>query len=90
MSGEPLYLTLIRQGDTLVADLAEMAPVVPRHACQIEESLLRDINRELALIATRDHTQVWLSTAQRTAASQRVEQDLKRLGRLIFSHLFRV
>ena len=39
-ASEPLYLTILRHGETISIDLAEVTPVVPRGQTQIEESLL--------------------------------------------------
>jgi hypothetical protein len=40
----PLYLTILRQAETIAVDLAAVDPVVSRGQLQIEDSLLTEIN----------------------------------------------
>jgi hypothetical protein len=83
MASEPLYLTILRQGDTITTDLTQIEPVVPRSQLQIEESLLLEIGEELARITALANR----STVLGTAAADGFYDALKRLGGLIFSHL---
>jgi len=62
MASAPLYLTILRQGDTITTDLAAIDPVVPRSQLQVEESLLLEIGEELARLT---------ALANRSAAPER-------------------
>lgn len=91
VAAEPLYLTMLRQGDTVIADLTEVDPLVPRCQIRIEEQLLTDIGAELARITALANTRAVLgglgASGGREATSASYEA-LRRLGALIFSHLF--
>jgi hypothetical protein len=86
----PLYLTILRQGDTIAADLAAVDAVVPRGQLQIEDSLLTEINAELARITALANKQVTLSTtgASATEVASSANRAMQRLGGLIYAHLF--
>jgi CHAT domain-containing protein/Tfp pilus assembly protein PilF len=86
----PLYLTILRQGDTIAVDLAAVDPVVPRGQLQIEDSLLTEINAELARITALANKQTVLTTTSTAgaAATSSAQHALQRLGNLIYSHLF--
>jgi CheY-like chemotaxis protein len=89
----PLYLTILRQGDTLAMDLTESDPVVPRGQIPMEEGLLTEIGEELARITTLANKSSALRTAGTAAlvdAPQGFHAALQRLGGLIFSLLFPV
>jgi class 3 adenylate cyclase/CHAT domain-containing protein len=91
MASESLYLTILRQGDTITVDLTEVNPVVPRSQVQIEEGLLAEISEELARITTLANRSAILNTARTitgTEAPDSSHMALQRLGALIFSHLF--
>jgi tetratricopeptide (TPR) repeat protein len=90
MAAEPLYLTVLHQGDTIVADLAAVDPLVPRGQIQVADGLLLEINAELARITALANKQVALHAAGGldTDANGHPYQAVQRLGRLIFSHLF--
>jgi DNA-binding response OmpR family regulator len=77
----PLFLTILRQGDTITVDLTEVDLVVPRGQMQIEENLLSDIDEELARLTT---TSIEATSGQ----PDNTHLPLQRLGSLIFSHLF--
>lgn len=91
MIAGPLYLTILRYGDTVAMDLAEVDPVVPRSQIQIEERLLTEINEELARITTLANKETALQGSKaptRVDLSRSALGALQRLGGLIYSHLF--
>ena len=91
MASEPLYLTILRQGDMITVDLTAVDPVVPRSQVQIEEGLLTEISEELGRITTLANRSVLLDPARISAgadAPNSFHPALQRLGELIFAHLF--
>src|SRR5215471_3359694 len=91
MASAPLYLTILRQGDTITIDLGEVDPVVPRSQVQIEEGLLTEISEELGRITTLANKSALLDPSRVSAgadAPDSFHSALQRLGELIFAHLF--
>jgi predicted negative regulator of RcsB-dependent stress response len=90
MTSEPLYLTLLRQDNFIVTDFNQIETLVPRSQLPIEEGLLTEINEELARITSLANKRLELPPGQAhgAAVSIRFHEDLKRLGELIFFHLF--
>jgi len=90
MASEPLYLTLLRQDNFIVTDFNQIETLVPRSQLPIEEGLLTEINEELARIISLANQRLELPPGQahEAAVSTRFHEDLKRLGELIFFHLF--
>ena len=88
----PLFLTILRQGDTITVDLTEVAPVVPRGQIQIEESLLSEIGAELSRLTTlaNQHRALSPPTSAEVPGGQLDDAALalQRLGALIAAHLF--
>ena len=86
----PLFLTLLRQGDTITADLTEADPVAPRGEIQIEAGLLTAIDEELGRLVAMGNAQQAFNTADTEVAVEQTDDAqaaLQRLGGLIFSHL---
>ncbi len=75
--GQPLQLTILRQGDTLLLDLAEVGSLIPRSEVRVEEGFLRDLVGELETAGTRGVTEGGVTALR----------ELERIGGLIFSHL---
>ena len=90
MTSEPLYLTLLRQDNFIVTDFNQIETLVPRSQLPIEEGLLTEINEELARITSlaNQHLELPTGHAHGATVSTRFHDDLKRLGELIFFHLF--
>jgi predicted negative regulator of RcsB-dependent stress response len=90
MTSEALYLTLLRQDNFIVTDFNQIETLVPRSRLPIEEGLLTEINEELARITSLANKRLDLPPGQGhgAAVSTRFHEDLKRLGELIFFHLF--
>ncbi len=87
----PLFLTILRQGDTITVDLTEVAPVVPRGQIQIEESLLSEIGAELSRLTTLANQHRALSPTSAEVPGGQLDDSalaLQRLGGLIAAHLF--
>src|SRR2546422_58170 len=90
MATEPLYLTVLRQENTIAVDLTEVAPVVPRGWLQIEDGLLTEIGEELARITALANKWAVLGAsgvAGKLASVEGAHHDIQRLGALIFAHL---
>ncbi len=79
----PIYLTLTRQDNRLVVDLAVPDPVMPRTHVDFPEDLSTEIGEELTRIATVPQTR--RPAVEDTADA--VYADLQRLGRVISAHL---
>jgi hypothetical protein len=84
----PLYLTIARQGNTITVELTEVAEVLPRERRPIEENLLTEISTELNRMLMLAHLQDCLDTPTTFGQPDTLDIALRRLGRLIFSHLF--
>ena len=48
----PLSLTILRQGERLFVDLAEVGTLIPRGETRVEDAFLREVAAELRLLAT--------------------------------------
>jgi tetratricopeptide (TPR) repeat protein len=72
----PIQLTILRQGDLNVVDLAELGSLIPRSETHVDDAFLRELADETAHLAGEAH-------AGGTAAVRALE----RVGGLIFSHL---
>ena len=91
MSGQPIYLTFLREGDLVAIDLATVDPVMPRSRLQVSESLLREICGEIARIGSATQQTVhtsWAAQQRHQPLSTSPSEELKAVGRIIFSHLF--
>jgi hypothetical protein len=90
MTPEPLHLTLLRQDNFIVTDLTQIETIAPRSQIPIEEGLLTEINEELARITSlaNKHLELPAGHVHEAAVPTRFHDDLKRLGELIFFHLF--
>lgn len=75
-SSRPLYLTVQRQGDQLLLDLAGPGAVVPRATIQLDEGLLDEISEAYTRIVMRD------------AQDGQGGDALQSLGTLIARYLF--
>lgn len=73
--GPPLQLTILRQADSLLIDLAEVGSLIPRSEVRVDEAFLRELVGELQILG---------ETGVGGASTSR---DLERIGGLIFSHL---
>jgi CHASE2 domain-containing sensor protein/CHAT domain-containing protein len=83
MAAAPLYLTVLRQGETITMDLMDVHPLVPRCQVQVDAGVLTDIGTELTRIATAATKQSALSLTL-----EECQKDLQQLGALLFAHLF--
>ena len=83
MTAAPLYLTVLRQGETITMDLTDVHPLVPRCQVQVDDGVLIDIGTELTRIATAATKQSALSLTL-----EECQNDLQQLGALLFAHLF--
>ena len=83
MAAAPLYLTVLRQGETITMDLTDVHPLVPRCQVQVDAGVLTDISTELTRIATAATKQSALSLTL-----EECQKDLQQLGALLFAHLF--
>src|SRR4030095_4687785 len=83
MAAASLYLTVLRQGETIIMDLTDVHPLVPRSQVQVDAGVLTDIGTELTRITTAATTQSALSLTL-----EECQKDLQQLGALLFAHLF--
>jgi CHASE2 domain-containing sensor protein/CHAT domain-containing protein len=83
MAAASLYLTVLRQGETITMDLTDVHPLVPRCQVQVDERVLTDIGTELTRIVTAATKQSALSLTL-----EECQKDLQQLGALLFAHLF--
>lgn len=84
----PIYLTILRKGDTHIIDLASVDPLIPRSETQVEKEFLDEICAEMervaALYASGRFRGVGSSEAREAGG---LVSEMQGLGRLIFSHL---
>ncbi|MGH8010095.1 MAG: CHAT domain-containing protein, partial [Candidatus Binatia bacterium] len=87
----PIYLTILRKGDTHIIDLAAVDPLIPRSETRVEQGFLDDICAEMERVAG-----LYASGRSRGGrgrqplagkAADGLLAELQGLGRLIFSHL---
>lgn len=91
MIDEPVRLTLVREGEMIAIDLATTDPIVPRSLVPVSEDLLRDIDAELARLSTtaaRWTGTAWSPQSPTSPPNALFLDQLKAIGRVIFSHLF--
>ncbi|HEY1416644.1 MAG TPA: hypothetical protein VGF41_02030, partial [Myxococcaceae bacterium] len=72
----PIQLTILRQGDLNIVDLAELGSLIPRSETHVDDDFLREIADETAHLAA----------AARGGGGSTV-RALERVGGLVFSHL---
>ncbi len=75
-SRTPIQLTILRQGDLNIVDLAELGSLIPRSETHVDDDFLRDLAAETARLAA--------AARGGAGASARA---LERVGGLVFSHL---
>ncbi len=74
-SRSAIHLTILRQGDLNLVDLAERGSLIPRSQTQVDDEFLRELAAETAHLA---------ATIRRGGTAARA---LERVGGLVFSHL---
>src|SRR5262249_45018647 len=74
-SRTPIQLTILRQGDLNIVDLAELGSLIPRSETHVDDDFLRDLATETAHLA---------GSARGGGETARA---LERVGGLVFSHL---
>lgn len=91
MASEPIYLTILHQEHTVVMDLAEDDPIVPRGEIRVETGLLTKVGEELARITALANARMPPSptgTPVPMSQSEHVLPALRELGRVIYDRLF--
>src|SRR5262245_55383073 len=89
----PLSLTILRQGERLFVDLAEVGTLIPRGEMRVEDAFLREVSAELHLLATpgfgpgKTRESRESGSVPPPAPGMR-RNPLERLGGLLFFHLF--
>src|SRR6185369_12480401 len=89
----PLSLTILRQGERLFVDLAEVGTLIPRGETRVDDAFLREVVAELRLPATPGfgpgEAREGLDTGRVPPPVPGMRRNpLERLGGLLFSHLF--
>lgn len=90
MPPPPIYLTILRKGDTNIIDLVETGSLIPRSETQVNEAFLRELAAEVAPLMTPGYSQRNNRTPQRGELRWQANtavRDLQRIGGLIFSQL---
>jgi CHAT domain-containing protein/TolB-like protein/ketosteroid isomerase-like protein len=90
MPPPPIYLTVLRKGDTIIVDLVETGSLIPRSETQVNEAFLQDLAAEVAHLMTPGYSQRNNRTSQGEELRWQTNtavRDLQRIGGLIFSHL---
>ncbi len=85
MAAEPLYLTIMKQGDTVTMDLSEVSPVVPRSQIRIQADLLLEVGKELSRITELANKAMG---SHHVGAAQASHSNLQQLGEQLFMQLF--
>ena len=70
----PIQLTILRQGELNIIDLAEVGSLIPRSETRVDDAFLRDLAAEMRHLGGGSGTHA-------------PGLDLERIGRLIYSHL---
>ncbi len=85
----PISLTILRRGDMLLVDVAELGSLIPRSETQVDDAFLQELAAEVSQLATPGYGRIRapLETAPPGREPERVVQELRRIGGLIFSHL---
>src|SRR5262245_22447403 len=86
----PISLTILRRDDMLLVDVAEVGALIPRSETRVEDTFLQELAQEMQLLATFGHGQQRSAAGQSSltaAVPSKANQNLQRLGSLIFSHL---
>src|SRR5215470_9129130 len=78
MAQPPIALTILRQGDTIIVDLAEVGTLIPRSETHVDDAFLQELSAELGNVA--------LARARQGQGPAMV-QEFQRLGGVLFSHL---
>lgn len=90
MASSPIYLTILRQGEINLIDLAEVGAVIPRSETHVDDDFLRELTAEIMHLATPAYGRGAVSPGSQDFSERErgaVVQDLQRIGGLIFSHL---
>ena len=74
----PIYLTILRQGDTNIVDLSEAGSLIARNETRVDDAFLQELTAEVMNLVRPRHVQ---------GESLAVVQELRRIGGVIFSHL---
>src|SRR5215831_2289366 len=86
-----ISLTILRQGDLLLLDVAEPGVLIPRSETQVDDAFLDELTAEVSQLAMsgagRKQDQV-KDTVPSVHASEEAVRGLQRIGGLIYSHLF--
>src|SRR5215471_14103775 len=78
MARPPIYLTILRKGDTNIVDLAEVGALIPRSETRVDDAFLQEVSAEILSVALPGYSR---------DESRAVVQELQRLGGLLFTHL---
>jgi tetratricopeptide (TPR) repeat protein len=73
-SARPIQLTILRQGELILVDLAEVGSLIPRSETHVDDAFLRELAAEMRHLGGAPE-----------AGGQGL--DLDRIGSLVFSHL---
>jgi len=73
-----ISLTILRQGDTNLIDLAERGALIPRSATRIDDAFLRQLAAEVARVATPGYGR---------GEAQGIVPELQRIGAVLFTQL---
>ncbi len=77
MAQPPISLTILRQGDTNIVDLAEVGSLIPRGETRVDDAFLQEVSAEVRSVAIPEYSR----------GEGLVVQELQRLGSVLFSHL---
>ncbi len=90
MASSPIYLTILRQGEINLIDLAEVGAVIPRSETHVDDTFLQELTAEIMHLATPAYGRGAVSPGSQDFSQHgggTVVQDLQHIGGLIFSHL---
>jgi hypothetical protein len=78
MARPPIYLTILRKGDTNIIDLAEVGVLIPRSETRVDDAFLHQLVAEVTRVATPGYGR---------GEGHVAVQELQRVGELLFSQL---
>ena len=86
----PLMLTILRQGDRILIDLAEIGSLIPRSETRVDDAFLQELADEVQRLGWSGEAARHSGGGQQGLAEGApglIDHELQRIGGLIFSHL---
>jgi hypothetical protein len=83
----PIYLTILRTGNTNIIDIVEVGALIPRSEAQVDAAFLQELATEITRTAIPTSGPIGATPLEDTRQPSAIVPELQRIGGLIFSHL---